>query len=105
SYGEFALTAGGLTVGRLVVHGNAGNDSLTVRDDLGGLPAFLYGDVGDDLLRAGVGNSYLDGGAGNDSLLGGTGNAVLLGGCGDDLLVGGDGRNVLIGGAGVDRLV
>jgi Ca2+-binding RTX toxin-like protein len=51
------------------------------------LPAWLYGD------------------AGNDRLKGGAGNDVLLGGNGEDLLVGGGGRDLLLGGAGADRIV
>ena len=51
------------------------------------LPAWLYGDDGNDRLK---------GGAGHD---------VLLGGAGDDLLSGNDGRDLLIGGTGADRIV
>lgn len=52
-----------------------------------GLPAWLYGN------------------GGNDRLKGGAGHDVLFGGDGDDLLVGGGGRDLLIGGLGADRIV
>lgn len=94
---DFSFTLGGLTVTvsvsvlpspitRLIGFGQAGNDDLNVIGSLA-LPAWLYGD------------------AGNDRLKGGAGNDVLLGGADNDLLVGGQGRDLLIGGAGSDRLV
>lgn len=72
--------------GRLVAYGQAGNDDIQVAGSIS-LPAWLYGD------------------AGNDRLKGGSGNNVLMGGVGDDLLVGGSGRDLIIGGAGADRIV
>ncbi|HUG91797.1 MAG TPA: hypothetical protein VML55_13245, partial [Planctomycetaceae bacterium] len=72
--------------GRLVAFGQDGNDVIEVSGSIG-LPAWLYGD------------------GGNDSLKGGGGDDVLFGGSGDDLLVGGSGRDLLVGGTGADRIV
>ena len=68
--GRFAPT------GRLIVHGGAGDDFISVAGGIA-LPAWLYGD------------------AGNDALHGGGGDNVLLGGTGDDQLHGGQGRDLL----------
>ncbi len=72
--------------GRLIAYGQAGNDDIQVAGAIT-LPAWLYGD------------------AGNDRLKGGGGDDVLMGGAGDDFLVGGKGHDLLIGGPGKDRLV
>jgi Ca2+-binding RTX toxin-like protein len=79
----------------------------------------IFGNGGNDLLRAGVGDAagngdQLDGGAGNDTLVGGvaadhlgggSGNDLLQGGAGADRLDGGDGNDLLQGGDGDDTLV
>src|SRR5262249_12703085 len=72
--------------GRLLVYGQAGDDDIEVAGSVN-LPAWLFGD------------------AGNDTLKGGAGHDVLLGGAGEDLLLGGSGRDLLVGGIGADRLV
>ena len=72
--------------GRLVAHGGDGDDDIQVAGGIA-LPAWLYGE------------------GGNDRLKGGAGHDVLLGGDGDDMLVGGGGRDLLIGGTGADRIV
>lgn len=71
---------------RILAHGGAGNDDIQVSGSIT-LPAWLYGDDG------------------NDRLKGGSGTNVILGGAGDDLLVGGSNRDILIGGTGADRIV
>jgi Ca2+-binding RTX toxin-like protein len=71
---------------RIVVFGNDGNDDITVASDIT-IPAYLYGNAGNDRLR------------------GGSGADVVVGGAGDDLPVGHNGRDLLVGGAGSDRLV
>jgi uncharacterized delta-60 repeat protein len=72
--------------GRIIAHGQDGNDNIHVADGIS-LPAWLYGEYGDDRIK------------------GGDGNDVILGGDGDDLLAGDDGRDLLIGGNGADRLI
>ncbi len=94
----FPATAGGVNVvinrqrfgpfdptGRIVVHGQAGNDKISV-DSPTCLSAFLYGQAGNDTLTGGCGDDVLVGGDGKDKLL--------------DLL----GRNLLLGGRGADQL-
>jgi hypothetical protein len=73
-------------VRRIVANLGEGNDSLTVRPNVGAA------------LR-------VDAGAGNDAVFAGLGAAVLVGGEGDDTLRGGAKRDVLIGGAGNDRIL
>ena len=64
----------------------------------------LYGEGGNDVMKAGAGKDYLDGGAGRDRLFGGKNDDELIGGDGKDLLNGGKGDDVLNGGAGRDRI-
>ena len=91
SYGPFSPT------GRIIVHGLAGNDYIGVSSQIT-LPAWLYGDDGNDVLVGGGGPNILFGGAGNDTLWGGKGRNILIGGTGSDLLSGGAGDGLLIGG-------
>ena len=76
----------GPPIARIVVYGGAGDDDISVANGVT-IPAWLYGEAGNDRLR------------------GGEGADVLVGGPGDDLLVGDNGRDLLIGGTGADRLV
>ena len=85
-------------ISRIVVHGAAGNDDIKVDDDLV-IPAWLYGDDGNDRLTGGSGNNVLLGGAGSDTLLGGSGRDLMIGGTGADQLVGYGGDDLLIGGS------
>ena len=83
--------------GRIIVHGLAGNDYIGVSSQIT-LPAWLYGDDGNDVLWGGGGPNLLFGGAGNDTLYSGKGRNLLIGGAGSDLLTGGAGDALLIGG-------
>jgi Ca2+-binding RTX toxin-like protein len=76
--------------------GQAGNDTLSVDESNGAMPAAR--------LFGGAGNDVLTGGSGNDQLFGGAGNDILNGKGGNDLLFGGDGNDTLIGGAGDDQV-
>lgn len=93
--------------GRVVVFGQAGNDTINlnaVRIDHTtvsiSVPAVVFGDDGNDTIDAGgsAANNVLLGGAGNDVIYGGGGRDILIGGLGADLLHGGGGDDVLIGG-------
>ncbi len=84
SVGQFDVPPG--TLSRLEIFGQAGNDDIQIGGNIQ-LPAWLYGD------------------AGNDRIKGGAGDDVILGGAGDDLIQGGKGRDLLIGGEGADRIV
>jgi cyclophilin family peptidyl-prolyl cis-trans isomerase len=82
---------------RIIVHGLAGKDSLGVSSNVA-LPAWLYGDAGNDSLSGGGGPNVLLGGAGKDTLTGGKGRSLLIGGTDSDSLSGGSGDAVFIGG-------
>ncbi|MBI3408200.1 MAG: right-handed parallel beta-helix repeat-containing protein [Planctomycetes bacterium] len=84
-------------VSRIVVFGQAGNDDIEVAGNIT-VPAWLYGDAGNDHLKGGAGNDVLLGGDGCDTLIGGAGRDLLIGGRGSDRLVGGPDDDILIGG-------
>src|ERR1700759_790659 len=75
------------------VFGQAGNDTISLVETNGALPAAnLFGGVGNETLKGGSGNDMLFGQAGNDTLVGGGGTALLFGGDGTDKLDGGTGN-------------
>lgn len=87
----------------------AGDVVFYIGDDLydgsaGSVGGTVYGNAGNDILRAGAGNDRLEGGYGNDVLSAGAGNDRLDGGLNSDVLDGGVGDDILIGGGGNDRL-
>jgi hypothetical protein len=83
--------------GRIVVDGDAGNNTIRV-DRRVTVSAWLLGGSGNDQLEAGGGNDLLVGGLGNDVLRGGPGRNILIGGGDADSLRGGTGDDMLIGG-------
>lgn len=103
-----------------VLHGGAGNDSITgtghdfIHGDDGNdtvTGGTQYGGAGDDLLSApdygadgGTGNDTVVGSDDGDSLRGGPGNDVILGRGGKDVIYGNSGNDVIYGGAGTDKL-
>ncbi|MGC2316996.1 MAG: calcium-binding protein [Bradyrhizobium sp.] len=92
--------------GTIQVFGQAGNDTISLDESNGALPAaLLFGGAGNDTLTGGSGNDQLFGGAGNDTLLGKGGNDLLFGGDGNDTLIGGTGSDQMFGGAGNDRMI
>src|SRR3954468_1297409 len=97
--GAVAITGGRATVANtslIEVFGQGGNDTITLNESNGALPAaFLFG---------GAGNDTITGGSGNDELFGGSGNDILLGKGGNDLLFGGSGNDTLTGGTGDDQM-
>ena len=73
----------------------------------------IYGDSGDDVLRAVVddsimhafgGNDTVYGSDGNDMIYGNEGNDTIFAGSGNDMVYGGDGDDILDGGMGNDFL-
>ncbi len=76
---------------RIVVHGAAGADALSINESYGvftGSEATsLFGDTGNDLLRSGSAAERLFGGIGNDTIDGKRGNDLIEGGAGSDLVV------------------
>src|ERR1700704_5123291 len=88
------------------VFGQAGDDTITVNEANGALPAAnLFGGNGNDILTGGSGNDMLFGQAGNDILLGKGGDDQLFGGDGNDTLTGGVGTDSVFGEAGNDRMI
>ena len=88
------------------VFGQGGNDTITLDESNGALPAAqLFGGAGNDTLTGGSGGDLLFGQSGNDTLLGKGGNDLLFGGAGNDVLNGGDGDDQMFGEAGNDRMI
>jgi len=87
------------------VFGNGGNDTITVDEANGALPAaHLFGGAGNDVLTGGSGNDLLFNGTGNDTLNGKGGDDLLFDGAGNDVLIGGTGSE-MFGEAGNDRMI
>ncbi|MBD2516808.1 DUF4347 domain-containing protein [Nostoc sp. FACHB-973] len=96
--GEFARTSNGSTIGRIMIYGNAGNDTITINSDLDPITTVIYGDVGNDTIRGGNGYNVIDGGDGSDFIYGGTDNDILLGSSGQDTINADKGDDILISG-------
>ena len=88
------------------VFGLAGNDTLTLNESNGALPAAnLFGGGDNDVLTGGSGADQLFGQAGTDTLLGKGGRDLLFGGAANDTLSGGDADDQVFGQAGDDRMI
>ena len=107
--GAVPIVGGHATVANtalIQVFGQGGNDTITLDEANGALPAAqLFGGAGNDTLTGGSGADQLFGGAGNDTLLGKGGNDLLFGGAGNDTLIGGTGDDQVFGEAGNDRMI
>jgi Ca2+-binding RTX toxin-like protein len=107
--GVVPITGGQATVANtalIQVFGQGGNDTITLDEANGALPAAqLFGGAGNDTLTGGSGGDLLSGGAGNDILLGKGGADQLFGGAGNDVLTGGDGDDQVFGEGGNDRMI
>lgn len=64
----------------------------------------IYGDSGDDVLRAVVDDSIMHAFGGNDTVYGSDGNDMIYGNEGDDAIFAGSGNDVVYGGDGDDIL-
>src|SRR5215472_5313324 len=104
--GAVPIVGGKATVANtalIQVFGQGGNDTITLDEANGALPAAqLFGGAGNDVLTGGSGADQLFGGAGNDLLFGGAGNDVLIGGDGDDQVFGQGGNDRMIWNPGDD---
>src|SRR5262245_46788018 len=93
--GAVAVQGGTPTVantGLIEVFAGAGNDTVTLDESSGALPAAnLLAGAGNDVVTGGSGGDQLAGQEGDDTLLGKGGNDTLFGGIGNDVLTGGDG--------------
>src|ERR1700761_4226837 len=108
--GGAVTTVGGTptvaNTGLIEVFGQAGNDTISLNEATGALPAAnLFGGDGNDTITGGSGNDMLFGQAGNDILLGKGGNDFLFGGDGNDTLTGGAGNDQVFGEAGNDLMI
>jgi Ca2+-binding RTX toxin-like protein len=106
--GAVSIAGGAATVANTAtihVLGGAGNDTITLNEAGGALPAAkLFGGTGNDTLTGGSGSDQLLGEAGHDILLGKGGSDFLFGGADNDTLVGGEGGDIVFGEAGNDRM-
>lgn len=92
---------------RLLVQGQAGNDTLDAsRLPAGVISLTLDGGNGKDTLNGSAGDDNLIGGDGADTVNGGRGNDVMVGGAGDDTFGWnpGDGSDVIEGQDGTDTM-
>jgi Ca2+-binding RTX toxin-like protein len=90
----------------ITVFGQGGNDTITLNQANGALPASnLFGGANNDTLTGGSGVDQLFGQSGNDTLLGKGGNDFLFGGADNDVLTGGDADDQVFGESGNDRMV
>jgi Ca2+-binding RTX toxin-like protein len=107
--GAVAVTGGTPTVAntaQIQVFGLGGNDTVTLNEANGALPAGqLFGGAGNDTLTGGSGNDQLFGQTGNDTLLGKGGTDFLFGGSDNDTLTGGDADDQAFGESGNDRMI
>src|SRR5215813_13165010 len=107
--GTVPIAGGQATVANtalIQVFGQGGNDTITLDESNGALPAAqLFGGAGNDTLTGGSGGDMLFGQSGNDTLLGKGGNDFLFGGAGNDTLTGGDGDDQMFGEGGNDRMI
>ena len=107
--GAVAVGGGTPTVANtalIQVFGQAGNDTITLSEASGALPAAnLFGGVNNDTLTGGSGGDLLFGQGGNDTLLGKGGFDFLFGGSENDTLSGGDADDQVFGESGNDRMI
>jgi Ca2+-binding RTX toxin-like protein len=86
--------------------GLGGNDTITLDESNGALPAAnFFGGEGNDTLIGGAGTNKLFGQGGNDTLLGKGGIDFLFGGDDNDTLTGGDADDQVFGESGDDRMI
>jgi Ca2+-binding RTX toxin-like protein len=107
--GAVAVSGGTPTVANtslIQVFGLAGQDTITLNEANGALPAAnLFGGGDNDTLTGGSGGDQLFGQAGNDTLLGKGGNDLLFGGSENDTITGGDADDQAFGQGGTDRII
>src|SRR5262245_10396578 len=107
--GAVAIQGGSATVANTALiegFGLGGNDTITLNEAIGALPAAnLFGGEGNDTLIGGSGNDQLFGQGGNDTLLGKGGFDILQGGDDNDTLTGGDADDQVFGQSGDDRMI
>jgi Ca2+-binding RTX toxin-like protein len=107
--GAISVSGGTPTVAntsQIRVFGQGGNDTVTLSETNGALPASqLFGGAGNDTLTGGSGADQLFGQSGNDTHLGKGGADLLFGGEENDTLTGGDADDQAFGQSGDDRMI
>jgi Ca2+-binding RTX toxin-like protein len=107
--GAVSVVGGTATVAntsKIQVFGLNGNDTITLSEVNGALPAAnLFGGSGNDVLTGGSGGDQLFGQSGNDTMLGKGGFDLLFGGTENDTLTGGDADDQVFGQGGNDRMI
>lgn len=88
------------------VFGLSGNDTITMNEANGALPASkLYGGGGNDTLIGGSGADQVFGQSGNDTIQSRGGSDFVFGGSGSDTLTGGDADDLVFGQSGDDKMI
>src|SRR5215218_1636627 len=105
--GKILVNGGAVAViAKIQVFGLSGNDTISLSEANGALPAAnLFGGGGNDTLTGGSGGDQLFGQAGNDTLLGKGGADLLFGGTENDTMTGGDADDQVFGQGGDDRMI
>src|SRR5262249_20684108 len=97
---EYHVTIRGafaLPIDRIVVHGLGGDDDIEVAGDVD-IPAWLYGEAGDDRLKGGAGDDVPSAGDRPDQHHGSGGRHLPLGGPASDRLNGNGDNDILVAG-------
>ncbi len=97
AFDPFLTGATKTSIKSILIHGNDGDDSITLGDGFNTA-------AGRITLRGGGGNDTVLGGSTGDTILGGSGDDSLVGNDGNDSLKGGDDDDTVLGGAGNDIL-
>ncbi|MBI3465375.1 MAG: DUF11 domain-containing protein [Planctomycetes bacterium] len=84
-------------VNRIIAHGLCGNDDIHVLANLQ-IPAWLYGDSGNDDIDGGSGSDVLVGGDERDQITGRKGRDLIIGGRGNDSLISHNDEDILVAG-------
>ena len=84
-------------VKKILVFAHAGNDRVTIDDDVN-FTVEVWAGAGDDEIKGGSGNDILMGESGNDNIWGGDGRDIVIGGIGADRLHGDANDDILIAG-------
>ncbi len=85
-------------VSGILIHGNAGNDKITLKGlALHTWALSIYGDDGNDTITGSEGRDQIYGGAGNDVIRGMGGNDMIVGDAGNDRIMGDDGNDYIFG--------
>jgi Ca2+-binding RTX toxin-like protein len=99
---SITINSGGNVSGATaVVYANAGNDTVSITQNIA---STVFGGLGDDGVTTSGGVDSILGGAGNDTLNSGTGNDTVDGEAGNDSITVGAGTVSILGGAGLDTI-